>query len=96
VAKHFRSPDQIVISKMPGNLRDRWNRNVYQIRSNRHREPAFKDLIDFIDKETILATDPLFSKEAIVTNPGCVTNKRKETKSCQNIFLLYSIVSILQ
>jgi len=92
VAKHFRSPDQIVISKMPGNLRDRWNRNVYQIRSNRHREPAFKDLIDFIDKETILVF-----KEAIVTNPGCVTNiEERKQKNCKNIFLLYSIVSVLQ
>ena len=83
VTDYFDTPENIciVISKLPGNLRDRWNRNVYQIRKNNHREPIFKDLIDFVDKETTLADDPLFSKEAINGNPSCnILEDKKPSK----------------
>ena len=50
--------------KLPGNSREKWNRNAMNIR--RHlREPDFADKIHFGDDEATLANDPLFSKEAL-------------------------------
>ena len=91
VANHFDTPDNIciVLSKLPGNLRDRWNRNVYQIRTFQHREPLFKDLIDFIDKETILASDPLFSREAIGNsdrNTGSINIEERKPKTVRTFY----------
>ena len=46
------SPDILYTptSKLPGNVRDKWNREV-------------ADFIHFINDETLLASDPLFSQE---------------------------------
>ena len=61
------SPESIcmLLPKLPGQLRDRWNREVYCIRAKHSREPQFKDLINYVNKETTLVSDPLFSKEAV-------------------------------
>ena len=55
----------MLLSKLPGQLRDRWNREVYFIRAKHSREPELKDLINYVDKETAFVSDPLFSKEAV-------------------------------
>ncbi|MEO0687165.1 MAG: hypothetical protein AAFY76_19485, partial [Cyanobacteria bacterium J06649_11] len=62
--EHFNSYQILctITSKLPANLRDRWNRSVYRFRSIEKREPVLVDLIDFIERETVIATDPLFSK----------------------------------
>ena len=74
------SPDTIcmLLSKLPGHMRDRWNREVYNIRTRYGKEPALSDLIDFVDKETILVNDPLFSKEAV---DQFVEQKEKQERS---------------
>ena len=55
----------MLISKLPGNTRDRWNRNVLILRRQHRREPELEDFIDFFNNETQLANDPLFSREAL-------------------------------
>ena len=55
----------MLISKLPGNTRDRWNRNVLILRRQHRREPELEDFIDFFNNETQLADDPLFSREAL-------------------------------
>ena len=55
----------MLLSKLPGQLRDRYNRKVYSIRAKHLREPELKDLINYVDKETTLVSDPLFFKEAV-------------------------------
>ena len=55
----------MLISKLPGNTRDRWNRKVLIIRRQHKREPELEDFMDFFDDETQLANDPLFSREAL-------------------------------
>ena len=67
--QHWNSIDNpgilcILISKLPGNTRDRWNRKVLIIRRQHRREPELEDFIDF-DDETQLANNPLFSREAL-------------------------------
>ena len=54
-----------LISKLPGNARDKWNRKVMMIRRSHGREPELSDIIDFVDDDTLLASDPLLSQEAL-------------------------------
>ena len=55
----------LVLSKLPGNLRDKWNRTVLNIKRRNLREPDFADLIHFVDDEATLVNDSLFSKNAL-------------------------------
>ena len=55
----------LVLSKLPGHTRERWNRSVMSIRRRYSREPDFADLIHFVEDEATLVNDPLFSKEAL-------------------------------
>ena len=52
-------------SKLPGGLRDRWNWTVQAIRRKKRRKPDLQDLIKFVEEETTLMNDPLFSREAL-------------------------------
>ena len=89
IGKQFDTPENIclVLTKLPGNLRDRWNRFVYQVRKRHDREPTFNDLIEFIDKETILANDPLYSKEAVNGTPGVEHAKNKTVRNFSSNFV---------
>ena len=55
----------LVLSKLPGISREKWNRTVLNIRRRHLREPDFADLIHFVDDEATVANDPLFSKDAL-------------------------------
>ena len=54
-----------MVSKLPGGMTDRWNRSVLKIRKHQHREPNLKDITEFVEDETILMNEPLFSLEAL-------------------------------
>ena len=70
----------LVLSKLPGNLREKWNRTVLNIRTRHLREPDFADLIHIVDDEGTLANDPLFSKDAL---SGYVDRKEAPSKQQQ-------------
>ena len=55
----------ILVSKLPGGLRDRWNRKVQVVRRNFGREPCLSDFSSFVHEETTLVNDPIFSKDAV-------------------------------
>ena len=61
------SPDIIctLTSKLPGNTRDKWNQKVLSSRQCRVKDPELADFIEFINDETLLANDSLFSREAL-------------------------------
>ena len=61
------TPDVIcmLVSKLPNALIDRWNRIAYNIRKKHECEPNLSDLIEFVDQETTLVNDPMFSRQAI-------------------------------
>ena len=42
-----------------------WNRTAYNIRKRQECEPSLSDLIEFVDQETTLVNDPMFSREAL-------------------------------
>ena len=74
----------MVLSKLPGQLRDWWNREVYSIRAKHSREPEFKDLINYVDKETTLVSNPLFSKivvEQYLDKRDVKVDKRRGVRS---------------
>ena len=51
-------------SKLLGGIMKRWNRKVLNIRCQ-DRKPTSDDMIDFIEEETILINDSLFSHEVL-------------------------------
>ena len=53
----------MLIAKLPGGLIDRWSRNVQAIRKRHLHTPDLQDLINFVEEETVLMNDPLFSRE---------------------------------
>ena len=68
----------MLISKLPGVLMDRWNRKVQNIRRRESREPDLIDFVRFVEEETLLMNDPLFSREALCEYAG---QKEKEGKA---------------
>ena len=53
-----------MIAKFPQHIRDRWNQQVLAIRKCWSRQPSLADLIAFVEEETLLVNDPLFSNNA--------------------------------
>ena len=56
---------------------------MYSIRAKHSREPEFKDLITYVDKETAVVSDALFSKEAVeqyLVKRDVKVNKRSHDK----------------
>ena len=71
----------ILVLKLPGSLRDRWNRKVQAVRQNSGREPCLSDFASFIHEKITLVNDPIFSKDAVleyVQTPEKKHNKKKE------------------
>ena len=75
-----------LISKLPGGLMDRRNKTVQAIRRKQIREPDLQDLIQFVEEETTLVNDLLFSREALheyTKGPGKQNQRRlKQMKKC--------------
>ena len=76
----------MLIAKLPGGLMDRWNRKVQAIRKGHLCEPDLQDLIKFVEEETVLMNDPLFSREALheyIKHPEKSTHmKARKLKNC--------------
>jgi len=81
-----------LISKLPGNTRDRWNRKVFNVRRRDRREPALTDLIEFVEEENILANDPLFSKDAL--KDYTVHHERSATKRRMRAYASQAVESM--
>ena len=76
----------MLIAKLPEGLMDRWNRKVQPIRKRHLLEPDLQDLIMFVEEETVLMNDPLFSREALhkyTKHPEKSTHvKARKLKNC--------------
>ena len=55
----------MMISKFPRHIRDRWNRKVLSLRKRHQKEPTLSDLSYFIEEESVLVDDPLFSNSTV-------------------------------
>ena len=71
-------------SNLPSDLRKNRNREVSKIRRHNRKESDLEDFIMYIEKETMLMSDPLFSRESLL-EPNTVkewpgrTNKVKDS-----------------
>ena len=75
----FNTPDIIcmLLSKLPGSARDKWSRKALTIRQYQRREPELSDFIKFVDNETLIVSDPLFSKVAIDEHLEKIPNHKR-------------------
>ena len=55
----------VLLSKLPGRVRNKWSRKVLAIRRRGNREPEMADFIQSVNDEIIIVTDPEFSKEVV-------------------------------
>ena len=55
----------MLLSKLPGVVRDKWVRVVMNVRRKKAREATLRNFIGFIKEKTDLVNDPLFSKSVI-------------------------------
>ena len=70
----------MLLAKLPGNLRDKWVRLVVKGRRKEQRKAALYDFIGLISKETMLISDPLFSKEDIEQYHEKRSSRQENTK----------------
>ena len=52
----------ILLSNLPGSVRDKWSRKVLVIRRRGKREPEMADFIQFVNDYTLIVTDQCFQK----------------------------------
>ena len=73
------------MTKFPGNARDKWN-SLSFIQQSIVKDPELLDFIDFINDETFLASDLLFSQKAlkmyVEKDEKYHLKKKKKMKSC--------------
>ena len=83
------TPDVIcmLLSKLPGGIRDKWVRVVMNVRRRKEREATLRDVIGFIKEETDLVNDTLFSKSAIDQYQDKKSTKNKHQKKRLNKFI---------
>ena len=76
------TPDVVcmMLSKLPGKIRDKWLRAVMDVRTKEHREGTLGDFIKLIHEETMLVNDPLFSKEAVDQYADNKSSKQDNSK----------------
>ncbi|CAB4017958.1 Hypothetical predicted protein, partial [Paramuricea clavata] len=69
---------QTLVKKLPFHLQDRWRRVASKARVGHRNMPSFDSFANFIKDEAKVATDPIFSREALrVQSSDGVNNKRK-------------------
>eukprot|EP00794_Sanderia_malayensis_P002301 gene2301-2650_t len=84
-----------LLTKLPVYVMDRWNRQVLNIRRRQNREPRFADFLEFLDEESVLVSDPLFSRqavEALSDEKGKKNKLRNYAIVNQQIYLLAVLV----
>ena len=55
----------MLLSTLPGGTRDRTLRRVLLIRRKQEKEPELTNVIEFVNDENLIVSDPVFSKEAV-------------------------------
>lgn len=75
----FDQPDTIqkLIFKLPYGMRERWHHSVYDIMVTRKRPVEIPDILEFVDREARIATNPVFGtiSESVRTNTDSHSGK---------------------
>ncbi len=80
--KELNSPDilQVLQSKLPYNMQDKWNRFAVKSRTQEGKEADFNDFLKMVQMETLVANDPMYSREAMSGRTGGNQNKMNQQK----------------
>ena len=79
---------QVLQSKLPYGMQDKWNRRAVKLRTS-GREADFNDFLNIVETETMVANDPMYSREALnhanndtstKSNNNNNNNSKKKTK----------------
>ena len=54
----------LLFSNLPGSARDKWSRKVLTIIQDQRRKPELSNFTKFVDNESLIVSNPLFSKAA--------------------------------
>ena len=65
--QELNSPDilQVLQSKLPRGLQEKWNRTAVKLRTLHHREANFDDYLSIVEVENMVVNDPMYSREAV-------------------------------
>lgn len=69
---------QTVVKKLPYKLRDRW-RHACDLQDKFHRRMTFCDIVEFIERQVKVASDPLFGD--IQDSPAVARKDVRSSKS---------------
>lgn len=83
-----------ILSKLPGSTREKWNTKAFRLRTVQYREPEMRDMINFMDEQLTLWSDPLFSKEALEQRKSLGDKKEGFSSSSQRSFKNYGVGSV--
>ena len=74
---------QVLQSKLPYGLQDKWNRRAVKLRTLKGREANFDDFMNIVESETMVANDPMYSREAmnLISNSNNTTNNSQTNKA---------------
>ena len=67
----------MLLSKLSSSGRDKWSINSLAIRRRHERELDLTDFMHFVNDETLIVSDPIFSKEAVEQYSDKKPNSRR-------------------
>ena len=84
--KELDSPDilQVLQSKLPYSMQDKWNRRAVKLRTSNQREANFADFLEIVQTETMVANDPMYSREAMSNRPSYIATNNDNNKNNKN------------
>lgn len=67
-----------IISKLPYKMRERWRNTAYELQEKHHRQAGFSDIVNFIERQVLIASDPLFGniQDTLNTSPKNTSGNR--------------------
>ena len=77
---------QVLQSKLPYNMQDKWNRRAVRLRTLDGREANFDDFLEIVETETMVANDPMYSREALnyINNDNLKSNNNNNNSNTNN------------
>ena len=71
----------MLLPKLLGSARGKWSRSILTIRRRQKREQDLTDFISFVSDETLILSDPIFSKDGVEQNMDDKLNSRRTKPS---------------
>lgn len=74
-----------ILKKLPYRLRDLWRTVACDIQEKHHQRAAFKDIVEFLERQVKIATDPIFGD---IKDPPPVSKGIRRPHPSGNIFAI--------